>query len=338
MRILIILSLALAPFLSYSATTISSASIYGVTGKTWSSGPHNSEYNGWPCGQGSGNVFCYTASTSELNEWCLTYPQGGPGFGNDPSCGSIKNGGVRQGYPLVVGFESGSIYDKASSCQIRIDFSNTFKPYYGTGSLVGFTQSSSSYTISGKKYSLASFSATFSNCREAVIDLGIKHGYGTNWNYKTELYTGNPAIANMCIYVDGQRIGCSYSSGSVIPPTPAVCNISVPLNLYYGVVNSKEVDGAQQDISIDYQCNKAATVSFSLLGGTPNNSGVTLNMGSGLTSELCFMSGASCPSTGGANIKSTGTNGTVKLQSTLRGTNVSGGDYSSSVTVVSAFY
>ncbi|EKT58542.1 hypothetical protein [Providencia sneebia] len=338
MRILIILSLFLAPFLSYSATTISAASVYGADGRSWSAGPHNSSANGWPCGQSAGNVFCYTASTSELNEWCLSYPSGGPPFGNPPSCSRIKNGGVRQGYPLIVEFESGSIYDKTSSCEIKITFNNLTRSFYGNGSLAGFIQSSSAtYTGGSWKY-LASFSAVFNNCRQAMMDLGIKHGYGSNWDYKTELYTANPAIINMCIYVDNQSIGCSYSYGTVTPPAPAVCNISVPLNLDYGVVNSKEVDGTQQDISIDYQCNKAATVSFSLLGGTPNNSGVTLNMGSGLTSELCFMSGASCPSTGGANIKSTGTTGSVKLQSTLRGTNVSGGDYSSSVTVVSAFY
>lgn len=338
MRILIILSLALAPFLSYSATTISSMSIYGVTGMTWRAGPHNSSANGWPCGESSGNVFCYTASPMELYEECLTYPQGGPPWGNEPSCSSIKNGGVRQGYPLVVGFESGSIYDKASSCQIRIDFNNLSRSYYGTGSLVGFTQSSTGYTVSGKRYSLASFSATFSNCREAVMDLGIKHGYGTNWNYKTELYTGNPSIANMCIFVDGQNIGCNYFNGSAQLPEPAACNINVPSTLDYGVVNSKEVNGAQQDTSIDYQCNKSATVSFSLLGGTPVNSGVAINMGGGLTSELCFLSGNDCPSSSGANTKTTGTQGSVKLRSVLKGSNISGNDYSGTIIVVSTFY
>lgn len=337
MRIFIILSLFLAPFLSYSATTVSPAAVYGAQGREWNAGPHNSQPNGWPCGQSAGNGYCYTASPSELNEWCLSYPKTAP-WANRPMCSRIINGGVRQGYPLVVEFESGSIYDKTSSCEITMTFNNIFKSFYGRGELVGFTQSSTAQMSGGSWQYLARFSATFDNCRDAVMNLGIKHGYGTGWNYKTELYTGNPNLINMCISVDNQNIGCSESYAAVIPPEPAVCNMSVPLTLDYGVVNSKEIDGMQRDIAIDYQCNKSATVSFSLLGGTPNNSGITLNMGGGLTSELCFMSGTSCPSTGGANIKSTGKNGTVKLQSTLRGQNISGDNYSASVTVVSAFY
>lgn len=337
MRRFIILLLFLAPFLSYSATTVSSASLYGAEGREWEGGPFNSESNGWPCGRFTGSVYCYTAPQYELDNWCLSYTPGGAAFPNRPSCSRINNGGVRQGYPLVVEFESGSIYDKTSPCEIVINFNNLFKRFYGNGGLVGFMQSSPIYSGGSWQYP-AQYSATFPNCRQAVMELGIKHGYGADWNFKTEMYTGNPAIINMCIWVDNQSIGCSYSQAQVIPPEPAVCNISVPLTLDYGVVSSKEIDGNQKDITIDYQCSKSATVSFSLLGGTPNNSGVTLDMGGGLTSELCFMSGTSCPSTGGDNIKVAGKNGAIKLQSTLRGENIRGDDYSKPVIVVGTFY
>ncbi|CAG9406726.1 hypothetical protein NVI2019_PEGOAJLN_00113 [Providencia alcalifaciens] len=338
MRILIILSLFLTSFLSYSATTISSNSLYGIEGQMWAAGPYNSEYNGWPCGQYAGNVYCYSMSTYELNNWCITYPQYGAPWGNMPACNRIKNGGIRQGYPLISDFQSGAVYDKSSSCEIRITVSSSLGQFYGNGGLVGFTQSSNSITSGNSRSYLADFRATFSDCRKAVMELGTKYGYGSNWNYKTQLYTGNPGIANLCIYVDNQNIGCNGSSISTVPPEPAVCNVNVPLTLDYGVVNSKEINGNKKDISIDYQCNKSATVSFSLLGGTPNSSGITLAMGNGLTSELCFLSGTSCPSSGGQNIKMSGKNGVVKLLSTLKGSNVSGGEYSSYVTVVSAFY
>ncbi|WP_272520765.1 hypothetical protein [Providencia sp. PROV223] len=338
MRILIILSLFLTPLLSYSATITSNVSLYGSEGRTWQNGSHNNANNGWPCGEWAGNVFCYSMPTYELNDWCSSYPSGGPPWANNPACGRIVNGGIRQGYPLVIGFEPGAIYDKSSSCQIKITVSNTVGAYYGTGSLVGFTQSSASITSSnGVRGFLAEFRATFSNCREAMMDLGIKHGYGTNWNYKSVLGTGNP-VTRLCIYVDNQSLGCNTAPGSTVPPQPAACNINVPLTLDYGVINSIDVSGAQRDITIDYQCNKSATVSFSLLDATPINSGVAIDMGEGLTSELCFLSGNDCPSSGGANVKVTGVTGSVKLRSTLKGSDIRGGAYSSHVTVVSAFY
>ena len=105
------------------------------------------------------------------------------------------------------------------------------------------------------------------------------------------------------------------------PPVPTSCAFSSSPNIDHGTLQADKVNGKQDSVSINVNCNRATSATIASLGGT-------INLGGGVTSTLTFDGRSS-----GSIYLPSGTS-THSVASTLKATNPTPGDKSGSGTIV----
>ncbi|MEX6159319.1 hypothetical protein [Providencia manganoxydans] len=246
--------------------------------------------------------------------------------GNVVVCRYGDNGGYRQGYAMLEDYRPGAFYDHTNQCTIELELSGAtyFSP-------IGFS------SVSNNRKRMV-----VSNCKQGLLELGIKTGYGSGWVVRGNSYLRQKGVANhfsyageLTIFVDGQRIASGDGgSTNVTPPEPVICNYTVPPAIDHGTINLADLDSSPYVIeTITYDCTGSASISFSFISGSWSSSKTILDLKGGLYSDLCFLKSGVCSTASGGATVVNGSSGAVELKSVLHGVNVTNGEHSAPIVV-----
>lgn len=163
---------------------------------------------------------------------------------------------------------------------------------------------------------------TWANANKAFL-----HRYPASATFTTFFY---PSRGPYTVCVGGAQNNMGYlfrtqpgtSCVTVpLPPQPTSCSFSGSPIIDHGSLQPNQVNGKQDSVSINVNCNRATSATLTSLGGT-------INLGGGVTSTLTFDG----RTTGSIYLPNGNSSHTVA--STLRGTNPTPGDKSGSGTIV----
>lgn len=179
--------------------------------------------------------------------------------------------------------------------------------------------------IMATRYVSVSTRATWSEANNVFLRTHPASGTVTYRSSGRAPYTvcvgGNGALAGYFPGIDYQNQPGTVCRTASAPPIPTSCSFSGSPNIDHGTLQADKVNGKEDSVSINVNCNRATSATIASLGGT-------INLGGGVTSTLTFDGRSS----GSISLPS-GTS-THTVASTLKATNPTPGDKSGSGTIV----
>ncbi|WP_128598859.1 hypothetical protein [Pantoea rodasii] len=152
--------------------------------------------------------------------------------------------------------------------------------------------------------------------------------YPASGSFNASFSVSGPGPHSVCVGGASNSLGAQYrnqpgtSCQTVsVPPIPTSCAFSGSPNIDHGTLQADKVNGKQDSVSINVNCNRATNATIGSLDGT-------INLGGGVTSTLTFDGRSS-----GAIYLPSGAS-THTVASTLAATNPTPGDKSGSGTIV----